>query len=107
MNLETAVDRSILKLSAQGRNHWLLSGSLNLASVPLLWEQLANLISVAGPLTVSLEGVRQSSSVGLAVLLQALQVARSNDCDLKFEHIPDDLAALARVSNVLPLLGGQ
>ncbi len=107
MNLETAVERSILKLSAQGRNHWLLSGSLNLESVPLLWEQLANLISVAGPLTVSLKGLRQSSSAGLAVLLQALQVARSHDCDLKFEHIPDDLAALARVSNVLPLLGGQ
>lgn len=96
-----------LKLSAQGRNHWLLSGSLNLASVPVLWEQLVNLISVEGSLTVSLEGVQQSSSAGLAVLLQALQVARSHDCDLKFEHIPDDLAALARMSNVLPLLSGQ
>jgi phospholipid transport system transporter-binding protein len=96
-----------LKLSAQGRNHWLLSGSLNLASVPVLWEQVASLISVAGPLTISLKGVEQSSSAGLAVLLQALQVARSHDCDLKFEHIPDDLAALAQVSNVLSLLSGH
>jgi phospholipid transport system transporter-binding protein len=96
-----------LKLSAQGRNHWLLSGSLNLASVPVLWEQVASLISVAGPLTISLKGVEQSSSAGLAVLLQALQVARSHDCDLKFEHIPDDLAALAQVSNVLSLLSGR
>lgn len=96
-----------MKLSAQGRNHWLLSGSLNLASVPVLWEQVASLISVAGPLTISLKGVEQSSSAGLAVLLQALQVARSHDCDLKFEHIPDDLAALAQVSNVLSLLSGR
>lgn len=96
-----------MKLSAQGRNHWLLSGSLNLASVPVLWEQVASLISVAGPLTISLKGVEQSSSAGLAVLLQALQVARSHDCDLKFEHIPDDLAALAQVSNVLSLLSGH
>jgi len=96
-----------VKLSARGRNHWLLSGSLNIASIPLLWEQLANLISVAGPLTISLKGVEQSSSAGLAVLLQALQVARLHDCNLRFEHIPEDLASLARMSNVLPLLSGQ
>ena len=96
-----------VKLSAQGRNHWLLSGSLDLASIQLLSEQLANLISVAGPLTISLKAVEQSSSAGLAALLQALQVARQNDCNLIFEDIPDDLAALARMSNVLPLLGGK
>lgn len=100
-------DGSGLKLSAQGRNHWLLSGSLNLESIPVLLEQLGNLISVAGPLTISLQGVRQSSSAGLAVLLQALQVARQHGCDLKFEHIPDDLTALAEVSNVLPLLADR
>lgn len=96
-----------MKLSAQGRNHWLLTGSLNLESIPVLWEQLSNLISVAGPLTISLQGVQQSSSAGLAVLLQALQVARLHECDLKFEHIPDDLAALAEMSNVLPLLNAH
>lgn len=96
-----------MKLSAQGRNHWLLSGSLDIASIPLLWEQLANLISAAGPLTISLKAVEHSSSAGLAVLLQALQVARQNDCNLRFEDIPDELAALARMSNVLPLLGGK
>ena len=98
---------SSLKLSAQGRNCWLLSGSLNLETITLLLEQLHNLISVAGTLTISLKGVRQSSSAGLAALLQALEVARQNECDLKFEDIPDDLAALAEVSNVLPLLSGQ
>ncbi len=96
-----------MKLSAQGRNQWLLSGRLDLASVPVLWEQLVNLISVAGPLTISLKGIHQSSSAGLAVLLQALQVAREHGCDLKFQHIPDDLAALARMSNVLYLLSAE
>ena len=96
-----------VKLSAQGRSQWLLSGSLDLASIQLLSEQLANLISVAGPLTISLKAVEQSSSAGLAALLQALQVARQNDCNLSFEDIPDDLAALARMSNVLPLLGSK
>ncbi len=97
-------NRDALKLSAQGSNHWLLNGNLDLESVPVLWEQLSNLISVAGPLTISLKGVHQSSSAGLAVLLQALQVARKYHCDLEFEQIPDDLVALARMSNVLPLL---
>ncbi len=81
-----------------------MSGDLNLASVPLLWEQIINLISVPGPLTLSLSGVHKSSSAGLAVLLQALQVAREHNCKLKFEDIPDDLAALASMSNVLSLL---
>jgi len=93
-----------LKLSALGRNQWILKGNLDLASVPVLWDQLVNLISVAGPMTVSLQGVHQSSSAGLAVLLQALQVAGTHDCELQFTNIPDDLAALARMSNVLSLL---
>ena len=96
-----------MKLSAQGSNHWLLSGSLDIASIPLLWEQLANLISVAGPLTISLKAVEQSSSAGLAVLLQALQVARQNDCNLRFKDIPDDLEDLALMSKVLSFLGGK
>ena len=93
-----------MKLTAQGRNHWLLSGDLDLASAPQLWDQLLNLISVAGPLTLSLAAVKQSRSAGLAVLLQALDVAQAHDCDLSFEAIPDDLAALAKMSNVLVLL---
>lgn len=95
-----------MKLSAQGRNQWILNGNLDLASVPVLWDQLVSLISVPGPLTLSLQGVHQSTSAGLAVLLQALQIARTHGCDLRFENIPDDLAALAGMSNVLPLLSG-
>ncbi|WP_456380240.1 STAS domain-containing protein [Thiolapillus sp.] len=85
-------------------SRWQLSGALNLSTVPDLWREMAAQIHANRQLVVSLEGVESSSSAALALLLQGLEEAQQSGCELRYEHIPQDLLALAKVSNVLEIL---
>ncbi|MEO8444644.1 MAG: STAS domain-containing protein [Gammaproteobacteria bacterium] len=54
--------------------------------------------------TVSLGGISSVDSAGLALLLEWLRLARSEGRSLAFEHIPEKLLAIARLSGVESLL---
>ncbi len=84
---------------------WDLDGELNLSTVPDLWPEMARQIRHNKQLVVSLAGVRSASSAALALLLQGLDEAQKVGCKLRYEHIPQNLQALARVSNVQKILG--
>ncbi len=86
-------------------SRWDLKGALDLSTVPDLWEEMAAQIRSNQQLTISLAGVESASSAALALLLQGLDEAQNVGCKLHYEHIPKDLQALARVSNVQKLLG--
>ncbi len=85
-------------------SRWQLSGVLNLSTVPDLWREMATQIRSNKQLVVSLAGVESTSSAALALLLQGLEEAQKSGCELHYEHIPQDLQALAKVSNVLEIL---
>lgn len=84
---------------------WDLSGELNLSTVPDLWPEMARKIRHSKRLVVSLAGVKTASSAALALLLQGLDEAQEVGCKLRYEHMPQNLQALARVSNVQKILG--
>jgi len=79
---------------------WTLRGVLDLSTVPVLWPEMAAQIRRNRQLVVSLAGVESASSAALALLLQGLDEAQQVGCKLHYEHIPEDLLALASVSNV-------
>ena len=81
-----------------------LSGVLDFASVPDVWPELSRLIGSQAQLEISLAGVASSNSAALALLLEALQQARASGCELRFTQLPQGLADLAGLSNVLELL---
>lgn len=83
---------------------WELKGVLDLESVPGLWTELARQIRSQPVLNVSLSRVERASSAALALLLQGLEESREVGCQLRYVDIPEDLLALARVSNVEKLL---
>ena len=86
-------------------SRWELKGVLNLSTMPDIWQDLAAKIHRSKQLTVSLAGVKSASSAALALLLQGLDEARDEGCELHYEQIPADLRALAQVSNVQEILG--
>ena len=55
-------------------------------------------------LVIDCQGVTVSDSAGLAVLLDWLALARAQGHSLRFAHLPQGLAALARISEVNELL---
>jgi phospholipid transport system transporter-binding protein len=57
-----------------------------------------------GGLVIDCQGVTASDSAGLAVMLGWLAAARAQGCPLRFAHVPQGLATLARISEVSELL---
>lgn len=57
-----------------------------------------------GTLVIDCQGVTASDSAGLAVLLDWLAAAKGAGRSLRFAHLPQGLAALARISEANELL---
>lgn len=77
-----------------------LEGELTFASVPKL--------AAAHPrhpaTTIDLGGVTRADSAGLALLLEWLRTAGEAGEELVYRDLPEQLAAIARVSNLAELL---
>jgi phospholipid transport system transporter-binding protein len=58
----------------------------------------------AGPVEIDCGAVSLADSAGLAVLLDWLSAAKGAGQTLRYTHLPEDLVALARISEVDELL---
>ena len=85
-----------------------LQAPLLFSTVPALREQGVALISAAQEqLRMDLSAVTAADSAGLALLIDWLACARSAGTRLCYVRVPDALLALARLSDVAPLLQGE
>lgn len=91
-----------------GEGGYRLQAPLLFGTVPALREQGVALIGAApAQLHMDLSGVAAADSAGLALLIDWLACARSAGKQLRYERVPDALLALARLSDVAPLLEGE
>ena len=81
-------------------------GPLNFASARRACELGVSALAQAadGTIEIDCRGITGSDSAGLAVLLEWLGVARRAGRSLRYTKLPEGLAALARISDVLELL---
>ena len=85
-----------------------LQAPLRFATVAALRHRGLELIDAAGAeLTIDLSGVTSTDSAGLALLIDWLARARAANKTLHYVQPPEALLALARLSDVEPLLTGQ
>lgn len=94
-------------LSAAGEGRWELAGALDFSSVPAVWPALEKLLRTGGQLTLSLAGVSHANSAGLVLLLEARDIARRVNCQLRLVDIPGELLDLARISSCEELIAGN
>jgi phospholipid transport system transporter-binding protein len=98
------------QLSAAGKGRFLAQGPLTFATARSAREQGLRALGGAAEreLEVDCSGVSASDSAGLAVLLDWLgAVRRGGAHSLRYSHLPEDLIALGRISEVeAMLLGG-
>lgn len=92
------------RLQSDGAGSAGLYGKLDFQSVPVLWPELVRLIEDRQNLALSLAGVSSANSAGLALLLEAIELARRNGAQLRIVDLPGGLQDLARLSNVQDLL---
>lgn len=93
---------------AQSEGGYRLQAPLLFSTVPTLREQGVALIGAAQEqLRMDLSAVTAADSAGLALLIDWLACARNAGKRLFYVRVPDALMALARLSDVAPLLTGE
>lgn len=85
-------------LNRSSPGHWTLQGTLDFATVPTIWPSIAELIRSNATVSLSLEAIDKANSAGLAMLVEARDLARQTGCRLQLSEIPRDLLDLASIS---------
>jgi len=90
-----------LEVTEDGR--WLLSGDLSMSTVPALLTQ-NRFPAISDTLNVDLQGVERTDSAGLALLVEWQREANQQQRNIRFQNIPSQMLAIARLSGVDELL---
>ena len=92
---------------SQGDGDFVLQRDLTFATVKEILSESLPLFSGQTSISVDLEQVDESDSAGLALLIEWVSWARQNDCDIRFENVPQQLKTLAEISEVSELIGAR
>lgn len=84
-----------------------VSGALSFETAAAALRSGTQLIGSAGSCTIGLSRVAMGDSAGLAVLLEWLAVARARGTSIRYEGVPEQILAIARISDVQDLLTGE
>ena len=101
-----AADAGAFRLAAGAPGTFTAQGPLTFATARRACEQgAAAIVSASGArLEIDCRGITASDSAGLAVLLEWLSVTKRAGRSLRYAQLPQGLAALARISDVVDLL---
>jgi phospholipid transport system transporter-binding protein len=92
------------KLDAAGAGRFRVSGVLDADTAGDLLKASHEPFASAPALEVDLAGVTQADSAGLALLIEWVRIAKEARRTIRFENVPDQIVALARISEVEDLL---
>lgn len=95
------------RLDSLGTGHFRVSGVLDAATAADVLEQSESAFAQAPQIEVDLGGVGESDSAGLALLIEWLRIARQAGKKIHFANVPAQIEALARISEVEDLIGGN
>jgi phospholipid transport system transporter-binding protein len=89
---------------AAGADRCAIEGPLTFGSAQLLWKQLLDSKWLENAATVDLSGIGEADSAGLALLVAWRARREAHGGSLKFEHLPERLIALAKLTQAQSLL---
>ena len=99
------------KLESLGGGRFRVSGVLDASTAREVLEQsesrFAQSTEMGKEIHVDLGGVGESDSAGLALLIEWLRAARQAGQVIRFANVPAQIDALARISEVEELIGGE
>ncbi|HEY0941873.1 MAG TPA: STAS domain-containing protein [Steroidobacter sp.] len=108
MNAKPAQTPGPAKLEALGNGRFKVFGALNAETATDLLKRSDAAFKEAGSsLEIDLANVPEGDSAGLALLIEWLRLARQRQQQIHFKNVPQQIAALARISEVEALLNGN
>jgi len=98
-----------VKINKQEPGIYAIDGELNMQTVPSVSKQLPELISqIEGKsLTLDLASVSRSDSAGVALMVEAMQLAKAFNLSLHLSNLPQQMKDIAGVSGLLDILPVQ
>lgn len=93
-----------LEFEPAGKGGFLLRGELTFATAAEALERSRELFRGHAVIELDLSGVTAADSAGLALLLEWITWARGSARELQFHHMPEQLLAIAQISEVEDLL---
>lgn len=96
--------QSKAKLESLGAGRFKVSGVLDATTVTHLLEQSRGGFDDAQRIDMDLAPVTESDSSGLALLIEWLRLASDAGKKIHFENLPEQIMALARISEIDDLL---
>ncbi len=94
------------KINKQKEGIYAIEGELNMQTVPDISRQLHELISRndGKSFTLDLALVSRSDSAGVALLVDAMQIATKEKRTLLFSNLPSQMQDIAGISGLLDIL---
>ena len=94
-------------IGRSGPDRLVASGALSFDTAAEALRAGIQLMGVAPSCTICLAQVTEGDSAGLAVLLEWIAAARARGAVVKYEHVPAQILAVARISDVQDLLTAE
>jgi phospholipid transport system transporter-binding protein len=93
------------RLDSTGEGKFRIEGNLDYNTVKQLLDQDSSLFSQNSEhITIDLGGIDRTTSVGLALMLEWLRQARSKNKSIQFINVPEQILAMARISQLETIL---
>lgn len=94
------------EINKQESGIYAIDGELNMQTVPAVSKQLLELMrQIEGEsLTLDLSSVSRSDSAGVALMVEAMQLAKSANLSLHLSNLPQQMKDIAGVSGLLDIL---
>jgi len=99
----------IISLKRREDGCFILKGVLSFQTVPVIWRQGMDIFRTSPSLVLDLQNVSRSDSAGLALLIEWMRFARSQNKPISYINMPTQMLAIARacsLDNILPLKRG-
>ncbi len=99
-------DNHSASISRETVGQYRLTGELNFDSVPELLAESMPLFRQDhdSDWNVDFTGVNRANSAALGLMLEWMYIARQRKCRICFQHVPDELQAIAHVTDLQRLL---
>ena len=82
-----------------------VEGELNMQSVPVISKKMFELMHAEKEsFTLDLSSVSRSDSAGVALLVETMQLAKTNNLTLSLSNLPQQMQDIAGVSGLLDIL---
>ena len=94
-----------VSINKQEQGIYAIEGELNMQSVPIISKKMFDLMrSEKQSFTLDLSSVSRSDSAGVALLVEAMQLAKMNNLVLSLSNLPQQMQDIAGISGLLDIL---